>query len=536
MQVKTIDALIIGAGIAGLHQLYTLREAGLSVQCVDTAEDIGGTWHWNCYPGARLDSPSYTYQYWFSQELLDEWRWSERFPAQAEIKRYLHFVADKFALREQVQLQTRIASAHWSDEEARWLVTSEAGEQWRARYLISCVGMLSEPKVPPFAGHEKFTGRIVHTARWPQQGVDLTGKRVGVVGTGATGIQVIQTIASEVAELKVFQRTAQYAVKMNNFPLSGEQGEYWRGQHAAFKASLPNTFGGFEWDVPELGWATSLSAHERRQWLEECWADGSLKMWVGTFPEVLFDADINAETSEFAREKIRQQISDPALAEKLVPDSYGFGTYRVPLENGYYAAYARDNVELVDVAQAPIEEFSEAGLMVGGKEYPLDVLILATGFDAGTGSLTAIDIRGRQGVSLRELWSVDICSTLGLQVHGFPNLFTVAGPLAPSTAFCNMTTCLQQQVDWISEAILSMRANGIASMEPTLEQQDGWVAHHDEVANATLLVGTNAWYNGANIEGKPRRLLSYIGGVGTYRQLCADIAASGYQGFTLRAQ
>ncbi len=536
MQSKSIDALIIGAGIAGLYQLYQLREAGMSVQCVDAAEDIGGTWHWNCYPGARLDSPSYTYQYWFSQELLDEWQWSERFPGQAEIKRYLHYVADKFDLRDRVQLNTRIASAHWDESAARWVVTSEAGQVWRARYLISCVGMLSAPKLPPFAGHDQFKGDIVHTARWPQQGIDLTGKRVGVVGTGATGIQVIQTIASQVAQLTVFQRTPQYAVKMNNYPLTGAQGDYWRSRHKQFAESLPNTFGGFEWDLPELGWATSLSVKERRQWLEECWADGSLKMWVGTFPEVLFDEKINEEVSIFAREKIRAAIDDPLLADKLIPTSFGFGTYRVPLENGYYAAYARDNVELVDVSESPIERFTENGLLVAGREYPLDVLIMATGFDAGTGSLTAMDVRGRDQLSLRELWSRDIRSTLGLQVHGFPNLFTIAGPLAPSTAFCNMTTCLQQQVEWVSDAINYISSNAIASMEPTKERQDRWVEHHDEVANATLLANTNGWYTGGNIVGKPRRLLSYIGGVGTYRQLCADIAASGYQGFTLRAQ
>lgn len=531
MTTKTVEALVVGAGIAGLYQLYKLREAGMQVHCVDAGSDIGGTWHWNCYPGARLDSPSYTYQYWFSDELLDQWRWSERFPTQPEIKRYLKFTADKFALHDQIQLNTRIVGADWDDSAGHWVVRSEAGEVWHAQYLVSCVGMLSAPKLPPFPGHEKFKGTIAHTARWPQGGVDLKGKKVGVVGTGATGIQVIQTIAAEVDELNVFQRTAQYAVKMDNYSLQGERGEYWRSQHEHLKNNLPNTFGGFEWTLPEMDWARSLSVEERHELLESCWADGSLKMWVGTYPEVLTDAALNQEVSEFAREKIRARINNPALEEKLVPTSYGFGTYRVPLENGYYEVFSRDNVNLVDVAETPIESFSENGLIVGGKEYELDVLVLATGFDAGTGSLTQMNIRGRDGVSLTELWSRDITSTMGLQVHGFPNLFTIAGPLAPATAFCNMPTCLQQQVDWVSDAIFHLRDNGFKSIEPSQAKQDEWVSHHDEVANMTLLVHTNAWYNGANIEGKPRRLLSYIGGVGTYRDLCAEVAASGYQGF-----
>ena len=533
MTLKKIDALVIGAGVAGLYQLYRLREAGMSVKCIDAAPDIGGTWHWNCYPGARLDSPSYTYQYWFSDELLNEWEWSERFPAQPEIKRYLKFAADKFDLYPDIQLETRIKSAVWDTESSTWLITSEAGEQWQTRFFISCMGMLSAPNAPKFPGAENFKGTVLHTARWPQGGIDLSGKRVGVVGVGATGIQVIQTLAPEVTELYVFQRTPQYAVKMNNYPLDKEKLDYWRSQYPRMKHDLHQTFGGFEWDAPELGEALEMTPEQRHAILEECWQDGSLKMWVGVYPELLADQAINDEASEFVREKIRARINDPEIAEKLTPRDYGFGTYRVPLETSYYDAFNRDNVHLIDVKATPIERFTENGLQVGDTEYELDVLVFATGFDAGTGALSRVDVRGINNQSLNELWHKDIRSTLGLQVHGFPNLFTVAGPLAPSTAFCNMTTCLQQQVDWVTDAILYLRDHKLHAMEPTAEREEAWVSHHDEVASMTLMMQTNSWYTGANIEGKPRRLLSYIGGVGTYRQLCDEASQSGYEGFLL---
>ncbi|MGE0860151.1 MAG: flavin-containing monooxygenase [Gammaproteobacteria bacterium] len=529
---KNIDAIVVGAGIAGLYAVYRLRELGLEVQAFDAATDVGGTWYWNCYPGARVDSQSYVYQYWFSDELLKEWDWSERFPAQPETENYLRHVADKFSLRKHYKFETRVAHAEWLEAEGLWQVETEAGERYRAPYFVSCAGMLSAPKVPPFPGHERYRGVIAHTARWPREGIDLKGKRVGVVGTGATGIQVIQTIAGEVAELKVFQRTAQYAVRMNNERYDAAAFAKWRAQYPELRNKVHHTFAGFGFDFALPPWA-DLTPEQRRAELEKLWTDGSLAIWVGGFQETMMDPQINFEISEFIREKIRAQIEDPKKAELLVPREYGFGTYRVPLENGYYEAFNRDNVELIDVRRTPIERFTEKGLVVDGKEYELDVVILATGFDAGTGALTRMDIHGRDGVSLTELWQKDIRSTLGLQVHGFPNLFTVAGPLAPSTAFCNMTTCLQQQVDWVMNCITWVRGQGKRTIEPTAAKEDEWVRHHDEVANATLVVLTKSWYTGANIEGKPQRLLSYIGGVGNYRQICDDVQAQGYPGFAV---
>ncbi|MEM7540822.1 MAG: NAD(P)/FAD-dependent oxidoreductase [Pseudomonadota bacterium] len=526
------DAVVVGAGVAGLYQLHKLRKRGLNVCVIDAAQNVGGTWYWNCYPGARVDSQSYIYQYWFSEELIKEWNWSERFPAQPETERYLNFVADKLDLRKDIYFETQVTGARWDDKVGVWRIDTDRGDQYQARYFISCTGMLSAPKVPPFPGHENYRGIVAHTARYPREGIDMKGKKVGVVGTGATAIQVIQTIAAEVGELKVFQRTPQYAVAMRNPKFSDEDRAHYKSEAKALYKRVNSTFAGFDFD-PEYGSWYEHTPDKRREILEQVWADGSLSMWVGSFAEILSDEKVGAEVSEFVREKIRSRINDPEVAEKLLPRSYTFGTYRVPLELGYYDVYNRDNVELVDVSNAPIECFTETGLKTSAQEYDLDVVILATGFDAGTGSLTRMNIIGRDGVSLTELWGQDIRSTLGLQVHGFPNLFTVAGPLAPSTAFCNMTTCLQQQVDWVSDCIEWMLDNGRCVIEPTQAKQDEWVEHHDDTANATLMMRTNSWYTGANIEGKPRRLLSYIGGANNYRRICEDVKQSGYEGFAL---
>jgi acetone monooxygenase len=526
------DAIVVGAGFAGMYQLHRLREMGLKVRTFEAASAIGGTWYWNCYPGARVDSQSYIYQYWFSDELLRDWNWSERFPSQAETERYLNFVADRLDLRKDIRFDTRVTSAEWDESRQRWVVCTDRGDRVTAEFLISCTGMLSAPQVPPFKDREKFKGIIAHTARYPREGIDLAGKRVGVIGTGATGIQVIQTIASQVAELKVFQRTPQYAVAMRNVRYDDLARAEWRSRYPELRKRVQGTFAGFDYDFEPVKWA-DLSPERRREELEKLWADGSLSVWIGGFQEIFVDQAINDEVSDFVREKIRARIKDPAVAEKLVPRAYGFGTYRVPLETGYYDAFNRDNVELVDVSREPIERFTEKGLVAAGREFELDVIILATGFDAGTGSLTRMGIKGRGGRSLSELWRKDIRSTLGLAVHGFPNLFTVAGPLAPSTAFCNMATCLQQQVEWISDCIAHLRANDRHCIEPTATKEEEWVSHHDAVANATLMMKTNSWYTGANIDGKPRRLLSYIGGVGNYHRICDEVKARGYEGFAI---
>ncbi len=529
---ERFDAVIIGAGVAGLYQLHRLRELGFRVVAIEAGAGVGGTWFWNRYPGARVDSQSHVYQYWFSRELSDGWNWSERFPAQPETEAYLNYVADRCDLRRDIRFSTRVTEAAWDEAERRWTIRTDRGETLDAQFFITCAGMLSAPLEKRFQGQERFKGQLFHTARWPQAEIDVAGKRVGVVGTGATGIQVIQTLAAQAGHLTVFQRTAQYAIPMRNPKLSDADRAKTKADFEAMRQRVHSTFAGFDYDF-EHTWA-GTPAGQRQEVLEQLWADGSLSFWVASFVELFFDPAINEEISKFVRAKIRARIHDPALADKLIPTSYGFGTHRVPLETNYFEAYNRPNVELVDVAAAPIESVNETGLLTAdGRQHNLDVLILATGFDAGTGALTRIDIRGRGGRLLRDEWSRDIRTTMGLQVHGYPNMFTTAAPLAPSAALCNMTTCLQQQVDWISDCIAHMRSTGKRVMEPTAAAQDAWVAHHDEVANATLVTKTDSWYMGSNVDGKPRRMLSYAGGVGTYRKLCDDVAAKGYEGFAL---
>ena len=529
-QAQHYDAVIIGAGVAGLYQLHRLREQGLNVRAVDTASSVGGTWYWNRYPGARFDSEAYIYQYFFSEALYNDWSWSERFPGQPEIERWMNFVADRVDLRKDIQFNTTVKSAHYNEATNRWLLETDKGEKIDTQYLITCAGMLSAPLTNTFAGQDTFQGRIFHTARWPKEAIDLAGKRVGVVGNGATGIQVIQTIADQVEHLKVFVRTPQYVIAMRNPKYGPEEVAAYKARFNELVKTLPHTFSGFEYDFQHV-WADHTPA-QRREVLEAIWNDGSLKLWLASYADMFFDPAVSEEISEFVREKMRERIKDPRLCDLLIPTDYGFGTHRVPLETNYLEAYLRPNVELVSVKDNAIQEVTPNGIrLADGTEHALDVIILATGFDAGSGALTRIDIRGRGGRSLKEDWSRDIRTTMGMQVHGYPNLFTTGAPLAPSAALCNMATCLQQQVDWISDCIGHLRERGLNVIEATRETEDAWVAHHDEVANKTLVTKTNSWYMGSNVAGKPRRLLSYIGGVGAYRQRCDEVKAGGYRGF-----
>lgn len=530
---RKLDALIIGAGVAGLYQLHLLRNQGLDVRAYDTASDVGGTWYWNRYPGSKFDSEGYIYQYLFSEELYKDWSWSEKFPAQPEIERWLSYVADRLDLRRDIRFNTTITSARYDEARQRWTVRTDGNETIDTQFLVTCCGMLSAPLTDVFPGQETFKGRIVHTGRWPKEPIDVAGKRVGVVGIGATGIQVIQTIASQVGHLKVFVRTPQYVLPMKSPRYGPEEVAAYKARFDELRRTLPHTFTGFEYDF-EHKWA-DLTPERRREVLEEIWNDGSLKLWLASFAEMFFDEEVSAEVSEFVREKMRARLKDPKLCELLIPSDYGFGTHRVPLESNYLEVYHRPNVEAVGVKDNPIERVTPQGIQTAdGTVHELDIIILATGFDAGTGALTRIDIRGKGGRSLKEDWGRDIRTTMGLQVHGYPNLFTTAVPLAPSAALCNMTTCLQQQTEWISDCIAHMRRTGKTVCEPTREAEDQWVAHHDELASANLISKTTSWYLGSNVKGKPRRVLSYTGGVGTYRTKCEEVAASGYEGFAMR--
>ena len=506
----------------------------MNVKLFDTASGVGGTWYWNRYPGAKFDSEAYIYQYLFDEKLYKDWSWSERFPGQPEIERWMNYVADRLDLRKDIHFNTTNASSHWDVASNRWELTTTKGEKIDTQFVVSCTGMLSAPLEEPFPGIKNFKGRVFHTARWPKEDIDFSDKRVGVVGNGATGIQVIQTIAPSCKSLNVFIRTPQYTNAMNNPSYGPKEQEWYKSRYEEFQNNLPNTFSGFEWEWRDGDWSDN-TPEERLAVLERIYENGSLELWLASFKELFFDQKINDEVSEFVRGKMRERLRDPELCDLLIPEHYGFGLHRVPLESGYLETFHLPHVSAVGVKENPITSVTEKGIRLqDGTDYELDVIILATGFDAGTGALTRIDIRGRDGQSLKEEWQEDIRTTMGLQVHGYPNLFTTGAPLAPSAALCNMTTCLQQQAEWINDCISYVGNEGKNVIEPSRTAQDEWVAHHDEMTNATLVAKTNSWYMGGNVEGKPRRLLSYIGGVGNYREKCLEVAASGYKGFEVR--
>ncbi|APX10667.1 flavin-containing monooxygenase [Tateyamaria omphalii] len=529
-----LDALVIGAGVAGLYQLHQLRQMGLKAHACDTATDVGGTWYWNRYPGAKFDSEAYIYQYLFDEKLYKGWTWSERFPGQPEIERWLHYVTDALDLRGDMSFSTTITKAKFNEETGRWRVETDQGDIIDTQFLIGCTGMLSAPLEDRFPGQSSFKGQIVHTGRYPKSGLDIEGKRVGVIGVGATGIQVIQTIASQVGQLTVFARTPQYVLPMKNPKYGPDEEAWYKSRFDEFKSNLPHSFTGFEYDF-ENTWA-DLTPEKRLEVLEDTYADGSLKLWLASFAEMFFEEEVSAEISEFVRQKMIARLKDPKLIDTLVPKpgDYGFGTHRVPLETNYLETFHRDNVEAVNVRDNPIAEIVPKGVKLeGGTVYELDVIIMAVGFDAGSGALARIDINGRDGLNLAEEWHKDMRTTLGLQKFGFPNLFMTGAPLAPAAALCNMTTCLQQQTEWITRCIDDLRKSGNDVIEPTEEGEAAWVAHHDETADANLISKTRSWYTGSNVEGKPRRVLSYTGGVGAYRDKCDEEAKGGYPLFAM---
>lgn len=535
--IARYDAIVVGAGVAGLYQLHRLREMGLKVLALEAGSGVGGTWYWNRYPGARFDSQAEVYQFWISKALYKSWTPSERFPAQPETEQWLNHVADQLDLKKDIQFLTRVTAAHYDEGTGRWDVACESGERFNTQLLVACTGMLSAPLTDRFPGQSSFRGEIHHTGRWPKENVEFKGKRVAVIGTGATGIQVIQTIGPKVDSLTVFARTPQYVVPMRNPKYSQADWNQFADNYDVLKQKVQHTFAGFDYDFGSPPWA-DLTPEQRNEILEKIWDDGSLSFWVGGFPELFFDRAVNDVVSEFVREKMRARLKhDPELCRLLIPtkDDYGFGTHRVPLENKYLEVYLQDNVEVVDCRATPIESIVPEGIRTAdGKVHEVDVIVMAVGFDGATGSLTRMGIHGRGGRSLTQDWGKDLRTSMGLQVHGYPNLFTTGAPLAPAAALCNMPTCLQQQVDWISDLIAHARKEGKNVIEPTAEFEDAWVKHHDELVNQTLVADTVSWYMGSNIDGKPRRLLSYIGGVATYRAKCEEQASTGYPGFQMR--
>jgi cation diffusion facilitator CzcD-associated flavoprotein CzcO len=526
--VRRVDALVVGAGLSGLYMLHRFRGLGLDAVVLEAGDDIGGTWYWNRYPGARCDVESMEYSYSFSPELEQEWDWSEKYPTQPEILRYVHHVADRFGLHDGVRLGTRVASAHFRDAEGRWTVTTESGEVWDAEQLVMATGCLSASKLPELPGVDRFAGRTLHTAHWPHEGVDFTGRRVAVIGTGSSGIQAIPLIADEAADLTVFQRTANFSMPANNAPLSDEaQAERKRQYREHRKAARESGFGV---PVPEATRsALEVDPEERHAQYESTWGRNLVGL-LTSYTDSIVDPAANETAAEFVREKIRGIVDDPETAETLCPRDHPFGTKRPCLDSGYYATFNREHVHLVDLKKTPLEEVTERGVRTAEREYEVDDLVFATGFDAMTGSLAAIDIRGRGGRRLGDKWADGPVSHLGLQVAGFPNLYTITGPGSPSV-LSNMMVSIEQHVDFVADTVRYAHEHGDTVVESTDEAERAWTDHVREVGDYTLYPQANSWYMGANVPGKPRVFMAYIGGVGAYRQHCDQLAADGYPGF-----
>lgn len=529
-QATDFGAVIVGAGFAGLYALHRLRnEMGLSARVYEAGSGIGGTWHWNRYPGARSDSSSWIYCYSFDEDLRQEWQWSERYPQQPEILNYLEHVADKFDLNRDIQLETRVTAATFDEDAERWEVCMDTGEVVLARFLIAALGALSAANLPDIPGLENFTGDWYHTAEWPHEGVDFTGKKVGTIGTGATGIQVATEIAEQADHLTVFQRTPNYALPLGNHALDEEFRRWYKENYEEIWEWVRHNFSGHDYDF--IGKSIlEATPEERESAFQERYERGGFGLWLGNYDDIIDNREANDPVSNWMREKIRERIDDPVTAERLIPRNHGFGTKRVPLENGYYEIFNRDNVELVDVQKAPIEEITATGVRAKDGDHEFDALVFATGFDAMTGPYNKIDIRGRDGQLLRDKWAEGPRTYLGIMSAGYPNLFAITGPQSPSV-LTNMPVAIEQHVDWISDAIQHMLDNGLNVVEPTSEAEEEWVDHSQEVAYATLLPQSATWYMGANIPGKPQVFLPYLGGLGPYRQKCDEVAENDYEGF-----
>ncbi|CAN5758799.1 NAD(P)/FAD-dependent oxidoreductase [soil metagenome] len=525
------DAVVVGAGFAGMYMLHRLRSNGFAVRTFEAASDVGGTWYWNRYPGARCDIESMDYSYSFDDDLQQEWEWSERYATQPEILRYADHVAERFDLRRHIEFDTKVLSIVLDEQAGRWTVTTDRAGEVSAQFVVTAVGCLSTTKQPEVPGLDRFGGRTYHTGRWPNEGVEFTGQRVGVIGTGSSGIQSIPIIAQQAQHLTVFQRTPNFSMPARNAPLEPEFIDARKARYGEHRELARHSRVGVVNEVTEdLTLASPPDERERRY--RRGWEQGTLFGLSSTYSDLLMDKAANDTVAEFVRDRIRDAVDDPAIADKLAPRSHAFGTKRPCLDTGYYATYNRDDVVLVDLHETPIAEITEHGIRTSDCEHDVDAIVLATGFDAMTGPLIALGIRGRGGEPLAEHWSAGPRTYLGLGINGFPNLFTITGPGSPSV-LSNMMVSIEQHVDWIADALTSMRAQGMTSIEAAPDAETAWVDHVNEVADMTLLPTANSWYMGANVPGKPRVFMPYIGGVGLYREICDGVAAKGYEGFEL---
>jgi cyclohexanone monooxygenase len=530
---EAYDVVVVGAGFAGMYMLHRLRDQGLSARVYEQGGDVGGTWYWNRYPGARCDVESMQYSYSFSDELQQEWNWSERYAPQPEILKYANHVADRFKLRSDIQLNTRVDRAEFDESANTWSVSTSDGKTVTAKYVVLATGCLSNARMPDIKGLADFKGKVYHTGHWPHERIDFTGQRVGVIGTGSSGIQSVPVIAEQASHLTVFQRTANFSIPARNAELTAEEREAFRAKYPEIRRfAREEARNGIYTDMPDRG-ALDDGDNERRSKYEARWNRGGLT-FMSVYNNLALDKAANDTAADFVRDKIAEIVKDPQTAKLLQPNNHPIGSKRICIDTEYFATFNRPNVTLVDIKSHPIEEILPNAVRTGAKDYEVDALVLATGFDAMTGSVAKIDIRGRNGQTLNQKWAEGPKTYLGLMSTGFPNLFIITGPGSPSV-LSNMIVSIEQHVDWITDCIAFMRDRSLATMEAKPEAEDNWVAHVNEVAHTTLYPQANSWYMGANIPGKPQIFMPYIGGVGIYRQICNDVAAKGYEGFAMTA-
>jgi cyclohexanone monooxygenase len=528
------DVVVVGAGFAGMYLLHRLRGQGLSVRLYEQGGDVGGTWYWNRYPGARCDVESMQYSYSFSDELQQQWNWSERYAPQPEILEYARHVADRFNLRKDIQFNTRVDRAGFDEGTNIWRVTTSDGRTVTAKFVVLATGCLSNARLPDIKGLSDFKGKVYHTGHWPHEAVDFTGKRVGVIGTGSSAIQSIPVIARQARHLYVFQRTPNFSIPARNAGLTAEERDAFRKNYPEIRRfAREQARNGIYAEMPDRG-ALDDGEDARRAKYEQRWANGGLTFMLA-YNNLILDKAANDTAADFVRGKIAEIVHNPETARLLQPDNHPIGSKRICVDTDYYATFNRPNVTLVDIRAGGIEEILPNAVRCAGKDHEIDALVLATGFDAMTGSVAKIDIRGRGGKTLNRKWAEGPKTYLGLMSEGFPNLFIITGPGSPSV-LSNMIVSIEQHVDWITDCLTWMGNRGFETMEATREAEDKWVAHVNEVAQLTVYPQANSWYMGANIPGKPRIFMPYIGGVGVYRRICDDIAAQGYEGFAMTAK
>ena len=528
MKNVDVDVVVVGAGFSGLYLLYRLRKAGFSTRVFERGGDVGGTWYWNRYPGARCDVESLQYSYSFDEQLQQDWHWPEKFSAQPDILAYANHVADRFNLKKDIEFNIEV-KASWFDENLKtWKITTNTGEEINAQYFIMATGCISTTQIPNIKGLSDYVGNTFHTGDWPHEEVDFSGQSIAVIGTGSSGIQSIPVLAKQAKKLTVFQRTPNYSIPSQNEPMTKKYERSWKDVYSERRKEMRYSAHGSLKDLNDVP-ALSVDEDQRQELYTKRWAIGGTG-FLGSFNDLLTNADANYTAAEYVRQQIKRVVKDKETAEILCPRSYPIGTKRICIDTGYFETYNRENVKLVDISKQPIQRLVTDGIIVDDQLYPFDSIIFATGFDAMTGSIFNVDIKGRDGLALKEKWNAGPKTYLGLMSASFPNLFMITGPGSPSVK-SNMIMSIEQHVDLVIETLLSMRRKGLSVVEPELEAENKWVDHVQEVANKTLFPQANSWYMGANIPGKPRLFMPYIGGVGAYREICEEIVANNYRGF-----